>query len=86
MIELMEGVEDIPGVVLHEGLEWTWESFPEYLDAVEARPRDIDVCALLPSDSTKRQSHTAIINMCKNLRRPYLTHIRANILPNREND
>ena len=48
MIELMEGVEDIPGVVLHEGLEWTWESFPEYLDAVEARPRDIDVCALLP--------------------------------------
>jgi N-acyl-D-aspartate/D-glutamate deacylase len=48
MIELMEGVEDIPGVVMHEGLDWTWESFPEFLDAIEAKPRDVDVCALLP--------------------------------------
>jgi N-acyl-D-aspartate/D-glutamate deacylase len=48
LIELMEGVEDIPGAVMHEGLEWTWESFPEYLDALEARPRDVDVCALVP--------------------------------------
>ena len=48
LIELMEGVEDIPGAVMHEGLEWTWESFPEYLDALEAKPRDVDVCALLP--------------------------------------
>ncbi len=48
MIELMEGVEDIPGAVMHEGLEWTWESFPEYLDALEKKPRDVDVCALLP--------------------------------------
>jgi hypothetical protein len=38
LIELMEGVEDIPGSALHEGLEWDWESFPEYLDALE--PRD----------------------------------------------
>jgi N-acyl-D-aspartate/D-glutamate deacylase len=48
LIELMEGVEDIPGPILHEGLEWRWESFPEYLDTLAARPRDIDLCALLP--------------------------------------
>src|SRR5579872_7045510 len=35
LIELMEGVEDIPGAALHEGLKWSWESFGEYLDAVE---------------------------------------------------
>jgi N-acyl-D-aspartate/D-glutamate deacylase len=44
----MEGVEDIPGAVLNEGLEWGWESFEQYLDAVAARPRDIDLCAQLP--------------------------------------
>lgn len=48
LIRLMEGVEDIPGVVMAEGLSWDWESFPGYLDALEARPRDIDVAALLP--------------------------------------
>ena len=48
LVELMEGVEDIPSPVLHEGLEWQWESFPEYLAALEKRPRDIDICALLP--------------------------------------
>jgi N-acyl-D-aspartate/D-glutamate deacylase len=48
LIELMEGVEDIPGAVMHEGLKWEWESFGEYLNALEARPRDIDICALLP--------------------------------------
>ncbi|HWD26226.1 MAG TPA: amidohydrolase family protein [Rhizomicrobium sp.] len=48
LIELMEGVEDIPGVALHEGLKWNWESFGEYLDAVEAVPHDIDVAAQLP--------------------------------------
>ncbi len=48
LIELMEGVEDIPGPCLHEGLDWRWESFPEYLDCLDARPRDIDLCALLP--------------------------------------
>ncbi|HUB13950.1 MAG TPA: amidohydrolase family protein [Acetobacteraceae bacterium] len=48
LVELMEGVEDIPGAVMHEGLQWEWESFPQYLDALERRPRDIDVCALLP--------------------------------------
>jgi N-acyl-D-aspartate/D-glutamate deacylase len=48
LISLMEGVEDIPGVVLDEGIEWTWESFAQYLDAVERRPHDIDLCAQLP--------------------------------------
>ena len=38
MMELMEGVEDIPGAVLSEGLKWEWESFPEYLDAVAKTP------------------------------------------------
>jgi N-acyl-D-aspartate/D-glutamate deacylase len=53
LIELMEGVEDIPGAVMHEGLEWTWESFPQYLDALEKKPRDIDVCALLPHSAVR---------------------------------
>lgn len=48
LVELMEGVEDIPGAVLNEGLDWAWESFAQYLDAVAARPRDIDLCAQLP--------------------------------------
>ena len=48
LIELMEGVEDIPGAVLHEGIDWSWENFGEYLDALERRPHDIDLCAQLP--------------------------------------
>ena len=48
LISLMEGVEDIPGAVLHEGIDWTWESFGGYLDALETRPHDIDFCAQLP--------------------------------------
>ena len=48
LIELMEGVEDIPGAVMNEGLTWEWESFAEYLDALDRRARDIDICALLP--------------------------------------
>ncbi|MGD0192548.1 MAG: amidohydrolase family protein [Rhizomicrobium sp.] len=48
LIELMEGVEDIPGAALHEGLPWNWESFGQYLDAVERRPHDVDVAAQLP--------------------------------------
>jgi len=48
LIELMEGVEDIPGAALHEGLAWDWEGFPSYLDALDRRPRDIDICAQLP--------------------------------------
>lgn len=48
LVELMEGVEDIPGAALHEGLSWHWESFADYLDAVAQRPRDMDVAAYLP--------------------------------------
>ena len=48
LIELMEGVEDIPGAALHEGIQWNWESFPEYLDALEAKPRAIDIGTHVP--------------------------------------
>jgi N-acyl-D-amino-acid deacylase len=48
LIELMEGVEDIPGTALSEGIRWDWESFPEYLDALERMPRAIDVGAQVP--------------------------------------
>ena len=48
LIELMEGVEDIPGSALAEGIDWKWESFPEYLDALEAKRRTIDVGVHVP--------------------------------------
>lgn len=48
LIELMEGVEDIPGSALHEGLSWEWQSFGEYLDAVDGVEHDIDVAAQVP--------------------------------------
>ncbi|WP_420403513.1 N-acyl-D-amino-acid deacylase family protein [Nisaea sp.] len=48
LVELMEGVEDIPGPVLHEGLNWQWETFEEYLDVLERLPRDMDLGVLLP--------------------------------------
>jgi N-acyl-D-aspartate/D-glutamate deacylase len=48
MIELMEGVEDIPGAVLNEGVRWDWETFPQYLDALESMPRSMDIGAQIP--------------------------------------
>ena len=45
LIQLMEGVEDIPGTALSEGIDFTWESFPEYLDALEDRRWSVDVGA-----------------------------------------
>ncbi len=48
LINVMEGVEDIPGVVMADGLPWNWETFPEYLDTVAKGKRDIDVAAYLP--------------------------------------
>ena len=48
MIAVMEDVEDIPGAALHEGISWQWESFPEYLDALDRFPRAIDVAAQVP--------------------------------------
>jgi N-acyl-D-aspartate/D-glutamate deacylase len=48
LIRLMEGVEDIPGVVLNEGLPWNWESFPDYLSALTQRHFDLDVATQVP--------------------------------------
>jgi N-acyl-D-amino-acid deacylase len=48
LISLMEGVEDIPAAVLGQGLPWGWESFPDYLDAVDRIPHAIDVAAQVP--------------------------------------
>ncbi len=47
LIELMEGVEDIPGAALNEGLPWTWNSLPEYLDAIDS-PKDMNIAAQVP--------------------------------------
>ena len=43
LIELMEGVEDIPGAAMTDGIDWQWETFPEYLDAVDQRQYAIDI-------------------------------------------
>ena len=48
LVELMEGVEDLPGACLHEGLPWNWETVPEYLDVLAGRRFDMDLGALLP--------------------------------------
>ena len=48
MCATMEGVEDIPGVVMKEGLRWTWETFPEFMDTLAASPRDIDIAMFAP--------------------------------------
>lgn len=48
LVKLMEGVEEIPESALHEGLPWTWETFPEFLDCIDNRPHDIDFAALVP--------------------------------------
>ncbi len=48
LVELMEGVEDIPGTALHEGIQWSWESFPEYLDALGRREYSMDIAAFVP--------------------------------------
>ena len=48
LVELMEGVEDIPGTALHEGIQWDWETFPQYLDALDRREYAMDIAAFLP--------------------------------------
>lgn len=48
LIRLMEGVEDIPEVVMADGLPWDWNSFPDFLNAVERKPHDIDFAVLMP--------------------------------------
>jgi N-acyl-D-amino-acid deacylase len=53
LIGLMEGVEDIPGTALAEGMTWNWETFPEYLDALEAMPRTVDVGTHVPHGAVR---------------------------------
>lgn len=48
LVDLMAGVEDIPGVVMTDGLPWTWETFPEFLDALASRRRDDATSMSLP--------------------------------------
>jgi N-acyl-D-aspartate/D-glutamate deacylase len=53
LIGLMEGVEDIPGSALSAGIRWEWESFPEYLDAIERAPKALDVGAQVPHGAVR---------------------------------
>ncbi|HEY3797441.1 MAG TPA: amidohydrolase family protein [Caulobacteraceae bacterium] len=53
LIELMEGVEDIPGSALAEGIDWQWERFPEYLDALERMPRVMDIGTQVPHGAVR---------------------------------
>jgi N-acyl-D-amino-acid deacylase len=53
LIGLMEGVEDIPGAALSEGIQWGWESFPEYLDTIEAQRRVVDVGTQVPHGAVR---------------------------------
>ena len=53
LIGLMEGVEDIPGTALHEGIRWSWESFLEYLDALETMPRALDTGTQVPHGAVR---------------------------------
>ena len=53
LIEIMEAVEDIPGTALAEGIDWKWESFPEYLDALETFPRAIDIGTQMPHSAIR---------------------------------
>jgi N-acyl-D-aspartate/D-glutamate deacylase len=53
LIELMEGVEDIPGTALHEGIQWEWETFPQYLDALERRRFAVDLATQVPHGAVR---------------------------------
>lgn len=53
LIDLMEGVEDIPGAALSDGIEWTWESFPQYLDALDSKKRATDIVTQVPHGSLR---------------------------------
>jgi len=64
LIKLMEGVEDIPGAVTSEGLTWDWESFPEFLSAIERRPHDIDIGVLMPHSPLRVRADAALAAAC----------------------
>ena len=53
LIEFMVAVEDIPGTALSEGIDWKWETFPEYLDAMDAIPRAIDIGTQMPHSAIR---------------------------------
>ena len=53
LIKLMEGVEDIPGAALAEGIRWGWESFPQFMDALDAMPHSLDVLVQVPHDPVR---------------------------------
>lgn len=53
LISLMEGVEDIPGSALAEGIRWNWESFPQYMAALDAMPHSLDFLTLVPHDPVR---------------------------------
>jgi N-acyl-D-aspartate/D-glutamate deacylase len=53
LVELMEGVEDIPGTALSEGISWGWESFPDYMDVLDRMPHAIDFLAHVPHDALR---------------------------------
>ncbi|MCS6763276.1 MAG: amidohydrolase family protein [Candidatus Protistobacter heckmanni] len=53
LIKVMEDVEDIPGSVLSEGMRWEWETFPEYLDALDAKPKVLDIGGQIPHSAVR---------------------------------
>ncbi len=53
LIQLMEGVEDIPGAALAEGISWGWESFPDYLDVLDDRCWSVDVATQVPHSAVR---------------------------------
>lgn len=69
LIELMEGVEDIPGSALADGIDWAWESFPEYLDALDSKARALDVVAQIPHGALR----TYVLGQANNLNAPATT-------------
>src|SRR3546814_10115286 len=59
LIGLMEGVEDIPGTALAEGMTWNWETFPEYMDALDKLPRTVDVACHVPHGAEIGRAHVS---------------------------